>query len=175
MAAQNVQVIHTSCDEGTLQRDAHQDWLMGDCGINQAAAANSSFMQPLQMPSKTSEPIYIPFSRENHDMCPLFYLSAFENTFEAVVNPCCLGSNRDAAPAPSNYSMGYMQPDKGFDNEEIEGFFLNYIYVCFSDEYRTKHCMRIRTRIHRIIGRMTLHHHWTQSREIRYRRRKRKT
>lgn len=116
-AARNVQVIHTSIDEGTFERDAHQDWCMGDCGINQPAA-------PLNDPrfaiygladvnNTDATGLYVPYSRKNHNMCPLFYVKAFEHRFEAVSNPCCPPSGRDAQPVPPNYRMGYMQANKG--------------------------------------------------------------
>lgn len=114
-AAQNVQIIHTSCDEGTLVRDGHQDWLMGNCGIDQESSNTSSFL-PFDFPAidnQRTPTVYIPFSKENHGACTKFYLSAFEHRFEAIENECCIRSRRDAVPAPDKFTMGYMQPNKG--------------------------------------------------------------
>lgn len=93
-------------------RDGHQDWLMGNCGINQASANISAFLMPFEFPENPKNPVYIPFSKENHGACTAFYLSAFEHRFTAVENMCCLRSRRDVWPVPAGFAMGYMQPNK---------------------------------------------------------------
>lgn len=96
-AAKNVQCIHTSSTLGTVRYDCDQDWIMGDCGITQAATSTSLTL----------------FA--NHDMCPIFYTLAFEYNFTAVDNKCCLSSKRNAnvSELPPDYKMGYMQKNKG--------------------------------------------------------------
>lgn len=114
LAAKNVQIIHTSVDEGTFERDGHQDWLMGDCGINQDAAppsSNETRRSYFQLVAEQT-PFYVPLLRENHSTCPWFYISAFDHVFAAVRNRCCPRSARDAWPR--DYRMGYMQPNKGY-------------------------------------------------------------
>lgn len=37
-SAKFVQCIHTSSDKGTKIRSCHQNWIMGNCGLNQAAS-----------------------------------------------------------------------------------------------------------------------------------------
>lgn len=112
LAARNVQIIHTSVDEGTFERDGHQDWLMGDCGINQLASPPINHTRSLFQHAADQAPIYIPMTRDNHSTCPWFYISAFEHIFAAVENQCCPHSHRDAWP--DNYRMGYMQPNKRY-------------------------------------------------------------
>lgn len=88
---------------------------MGDCGMNQAGAHyNAKPMWNFDVPGLGNKtfPVYIPYSRDNHHMCPLIYASAFENKFPAVFNPCCPNTTRDASPPPSSYAMGYMQTNK---------------------------------------------------------------
>lgn len=101
-AAKNVQTIHTSTDLGTLERNSHQDWLMGHCGSSQPGA-------PVEV-TVVSGGKAVP---NNHIMCPTFYVNAFDNIFAAAPNDGCGISLRDVSPVPSNYSMGYTQPNKG--------------------------------------------------------------
>lgn len=89
MAAKNVQCIHTSRDKGTLVRNCHQDWLMGNCGYEQEAAAEPPF--------------------GSHGLCPYFYNSAFEHEFCAVPKPFTCVTNRLATDVPQRYRMGYME------------------------------------------------------------------
>lgn len=106
LAAKNVQAIHTSTNLGTLERDSHQDWLMGNCGSDQPGA-----------PYYVKVPLII-FSfglvHNNHIMCPTFYVNAFDNNFPADPSPNCVSGGRDVSPVPSNYFMGYRQPNKGY-------------------------------------------------------------
>lgn len=111
LAARNVQIIHTSVDEGTFERDGHQDWLMGDCGINQDSSPPNIEARSYFQIVADQTPFYVPLLRENHSTCPWFYISAFDHVFPAVENRCCPRSQRDAWP--TNYRMGYMQPNKG--------------------------------------------------------------
>jgi len=93
-AGQNVQCIHTSM-LGTLNRDCHQDWLMGNCGTSQVAGHGSI--------------------EANHELCPKFYSLAFNTDYPAVDNECCKQRRRAAnlSDVPAGYKMGYMQKDKG--------------------------------------------------------------
>lgn len=100
LAAKNVQAIHTSIDLGTAERDSHQDWLMGNCGIDQIGAPYRSAVLGLV--------------HNNHIMCPTFYVNAFENSFSAVPNLHCCNGGRNVFPIPANFSMGYRQPNKGY-------------------------------------------------------------
>lgn len=91
---------------------------MGDCGLNQAASPpQTTEFSILGAPSGpdgyVANSLYLPFSRLNHHMCPYFYIEAFEHRFDAIANPCCPPSDRDAVPVPDAFRMGYMQPDKG--------------------------------------------------------------
>lgn len=88
---------------------------MGACGINQAAAPDQSpdFAFFGLQPAFDTSNLYVPFSKKNHNMCPLLYLSAFDVPFEAIANRCCPPSARDANPVPKNYRMGYLQKNKG--------------------------------------------------------------
>lgn len=90
-SAENVQCIHTSRNRGTrCTTGCHQNWLMGHCGEYQDAAAG--------------------LRSKSHVMCPLFYISSFENPFYAVkTNECTLST---PAQFPEFYKMGYMENDK---------------------------------------------------------------
>lgn len=113
LAAKNVQIIHTSGDEGTLQRDGHQDWLMGDCGIVQPGSpVNPDYLSFFPFYHSDDQPVvYVPLTLDNHLMCITLYASAFDHVFAAAENDCCPRSERDAWPI--GYRMGYMQPNKG--------------------------------------------------------------
>lgn len=100
LAAKNVQCIHTSVVYGTMARNCHQDWEMGNCGIDQAVAKNSTI--------ETNLGDTLQF--RNHNACPLFYTEAFQHNFPAVNNRCCLAIHR---AVPSDFNMGYRQPNKG--------------------------------------------------------------
>lgn len=102
LAARNVQTIHTSPEFGTLERDSHQDWLMGICGIDQPGAPYKKNILSTGL------------EHDNHMMCPIFYVNSFENKFRAVVNDNCGSDARDVFPVPANYYMGYRQKDKGY-------------------------------------------------------------
>lgn len=90
-SAENVQCIYTSRNRGTrCTTGCHQNWLMGHCGEYQDAAQG--------------------VRSKSHGMCPLFYISSFENPFYAVdMSQCSL-----SAPAEysESYKMGYMENDK---------------------------------------------------------------
>lgn len=102
LAAKNVQTIHTSINYGSLERDSHQDWLMGNCGADQPGAPYRKTF------------ISIGVEHDNHIMCPTFYVNAFENNFLAAPNDNCFNNGRDVSPVPTNFSMGYRQTNKGY-------------------------------------------------------------
>lgn len=114
MAARNVQTIHTSVDYGTLERDSHQDWLMGDCGIDQPASPSGAVPLPFVFPQNIRLPVMLDYSRNNHIICPAFYINAFENKFLAVPNQRCGLGNKIADPIPEGFAMGYMQQNKEY-------------------------------------------------------------
>ncbi|GAB0097839.1 hypothetical protein DMENIID0001_135140 [Sergentomyia squamirostris] len=95
ISAENVQCIHTSSDKGTLQRNCHQNWNMGNCGVTQIAAG--------------------PYPRGSHGLCPYFYNSAFRNTFRAIPRPItcllCLVCPPETE-YPDNFQMGFMETRK---------------------------------------------------------------
>lgn len=89
LSGTNVQCIHTnSLFFGTMKRDCHQDWNMGNCGMYQNPAVNIT----------------------SHLQCPLFYNSAFKNSFKAIAKPdecklmATLGTYQDG------YKMGLNEP-----------------------------------------------------------------
>lgn len=102
LGAKNVQAIHTSTDLGTTERDSHQDWLMGKCGADQPGA-------PFQVTLLSGGQLV----HNNHLMCPTLYVDAFDNNFPAAASPNCDNEGRDVSPVPTNYFMGYKQPNKG--------------------------------------------------------------
>ncbi|XP_031640237.1 uncharacterized protein LOC116352087 isoform X2 [Contarinia nasturtii] len=95
MAAVHSQCIHTaSGGYGTRERTCHQNWNMGNCGESQIGQR--------------------PFPLGNHGLCPVFYISAFDNVFAAVkkTEACQQPINeRDAINLPHNQTirMGYYQ------------------------------------------------------------------
>ncbi|GAB0096073.1 hypothetical protein DMENIID0001_115310 [Sergentomyia squamirostris] len=96
-SAENVQCIHTSADLGTLTRNCHQNWNMGNCGQSQVAGLIDY--------------------RLSHGLCPVFYNIAFKNTFRAVPRPfACLLSPKETQ-YPDNFKMGYMETRK----QEVSG------------------------------------------------------
>lgn len=92
LSAKNVMCINTSTDKGTRFKDCHQNWLMGYCGIHQAARQ--------------------PYPYGNHGLCPAFYNSAFEYDFLATQNHDNCNVNHNLASFPTNYTMGYRQENK---------------------------------------------------------------
>jgi hypothetical protein len=96
-AAKFVQCIHTSIDIGTtFTNSCHQNWKMGQCGKQQIGAQ------------------YTPY--RSHELCPVFYNSAFKNDFYAVPKQLtCLNEPKEelAKPQfPKTFKMGYMQDDR---------------------------------------------------------------
>ncbi|GAB0097672.1 hypothetical protein DMENIID0001_133370 [Sergentomyia squamirostris] len=93
ISAQNVQCIHSSSDKGTLKRNCHQNWNMGNCGRTQIGAG--------------------PYPKGSHGLCPYFYNSAFKNAFIAVPRPnhCPVppAPGKMALEYPENFQMGYME------------------------------------------------------------------
>lgn len=60
-----MQCVHCSTDNGTPVHDAcHEDWVMGDCGIRQAAASA--------------------FPYGPHGLCPYFYVYGMPGTGNAA-------------------------------------------------------------------------------------------
>ncbi|XP_058125186.1 uncharacterized protein LOC131285462 [Anopheles ziemanni] len=92
-AAKNVQCIHTSRNYGTRHRTScHQDWIMGDCGINQLAAPLSPW--------------------GSHGVCTLLYNSAFEHDFLASVKPDNCTAESEVRSWPAGFKMGYTETRK---------------------------------------------------------------
>lgn len=93
-SAKFVQCVHTSNNAGTIKRNCHQNWAMGNCGISQIASGP-------------------PPKLHSHVLCPYFYNSAFQNKFAAIPKPIqCTHSNRlpPNISIYTNISMGYFQP-----------------------------------------------------------------
>lgn len=103
-AAQNVQCIHTSAYLGTIVRDCHQDWNMGDCGISQVGGSERRVLaggRPKEF-----------FGNGSHGLCPVFYNIAFESSFPSIYKPLlCLPPR--AATYVANFSMGYLDALSG--------------------------------------------------------------
>ncbi|XP_055603067.1 uncharacterized protein LOC129751538 [Uranotaenia lowii] len=87
MAAKMVQCIHTSNSLGTVLRNCHVDWNMGNCGKDQPAAG--------------------PYPKGSHGLCPHFYNSAFERSFVPVKKPSDCESSRPVLEWPVGLRMGY--------------------------------------------------------------------
>lgn len=92
-----VQCIFTdSAGLGTMERNCHQHWNMGHCGISQDA---SNIFE---------------FNTWGHFLCVQFYINSFNNSFKAIKKPTeCTG---DATPFPSDFKMG-------FNSQNISGTF----------------------------------------------------
>lgn len=101
-AAKNVQCIHTSISAGTVERNCHQDWLMGNCGKYQDGADDLQAVYCQIMRSCKSNPIL------SHSLCPYFYNSAFTNDFKVDNKSRCL-STRMARNLPDNFKMGFRE------------------------------------------------------------------
>ena len=102
LAAKNVQCIHTSWYGGTLDRNCHQNWLMGLCG-------------KLLFPEDYVGAAYCALARNcvikpilSHSMCPHLYISAFKNNFVFDNRNKCK-SDRMAKNLPISFKMGYME------------------------------------------------------------------
>ena len=105
-----MQCIHTSTSAGTTHIDCHQNWLMGNCGINQNTALKERYVDFSGNYLGTlfsAVPLDIQLAELNHNACTMFYNSAFENDFPAVDNQCCAKNRRNANPIPQNFFMGY--------------------------------------------------------------------
>lgn len=109
-AGKNVQCIHTSVVAGTTLRECTQDWLMGNCGKNQAYSLDAFNETGITTIAQDTAQ----FEGENHNACYMFYVSSFENAFPAIKNKCCIDMLRAANPIPDNYNMGYLQKNKGY-------------------------------------------------------------
>lgn len=106
IAAKNVQCIHTSYIVGTVERNCHQDWLLGYCGMNQKAARDvESMVCFISKEFCMADPI------SSHSLCPHFYTSAFKNNF-TVDNYYRCDSKRLLTNLPTNFKMGYMETRK---------------------------------------------------------------
>lgn len=81
---------------------------MGNCGISQRAATDQNNADADIFNQLFNE------TTRNHELCPIFYVSAFDHEFPAVDNKCCTHKKLDVArPVPVNYNMGYGQANKG--------------------------------------------------------------
>lgn len=126
LAAKYSQCIHTAVGGfGTRERICHQNWMMGSCGEAQAAARFWYDFQffifcALQLCGSRITVIFNihvlhcrPFPNGNHGLCPVFYNSAFDHVFAAVMkNETCQQAlvDRDAVPiALETARMGYWQ------------------------------------------------------------------
>jgi pimeloyl-ACP methyl ester carboxylesterase len=88
--AKHVQCIHTSQSLGTVFSNlCHQDWRLGNCGINQDAA---------------KEP-----PCGSHGLCPYFYNIAFTHDFKAIPKPKECTATNLAPHWPEDYKMGYTE------------------------------------------------------------------
>lgn len=103
-SAYNVQCIHCSDIYGTTKTDCTQDWLMGECGIDQKANPLFGITYLLSF---------------NHIICTEFYVNAFTVNFPATLenNQICLNDGRQASAQDLQdtggyYNMGYLQIDK---------------------------------------------------------------
>lgn len=104
-AAKNVQCIHTSFYAGTIERNCHQNWIMGDCGKSQPAADDLMAMFCGITRSCPNETLF------SHNVCPYLYNSAFSHDFVANNYHNC-SSHRMAKNLPVNFKMGYMETRK---------------------------------------------------------------
>lgn len=107
-AAKNVQCIHTSNNAGTKERNCHQNWLMGHCGLFQDSAnVTQAFYCTLVNRNclNKDQPLF------SHSTCPYFYNSAFKNDFVADNRHKCL-SSRMVKNLPGNFKMGFMESRK---------------------------------------------------------------
>jgi pimeloyl-ACP methyl ester carboxylesterase len=92
-AAQNVECIHTSINLGTVHTTlCHQNWRMGDCGMQQEAAGSLEF--------------------RSHGLCPLFYNSAFKHDFLAIEKPQQCKATHSATYWPEKFKLGYTERRK---------------------------------------------------------------
>lgn len=88
-SSDRLQCVHTNSDGwGTLKRDCHMDWNMGNCGNSQPASG----APPLG----------------SHGLCPYFYTNSFENDFPAIQKPLfCVAVNPPSWPP--GFKMGAME------------------------------------------------------------------
>lgn len=101
-AAKNVQCIHTSAYAGTLERNCHQDWLMGHCGRYLYARDDVEALLCEIFGRCNPEP------NQSHSMCPVLYNSAFKNNFVFNNRHLCR-SRRMVQNLPADFKMGYME------------------------------------------------------------------
>lgn len=101
-AAKNVQCLHTSATAGTIERNCHQNWLLGYCGRHQPAGQDIQVAYCELLRNCDYEPIL------SHGLCPFFYTSAFRHDFIADNFYNC-SSSRMVKDLPPNYKMGYME------------------------------------------------------------------
>lgn len=91
LSGTTVQCIHTdSIYFGTMKRDCHQDWNMGNCGLTQSIMSNTT----------------------SHGQCPLYYNSAFTHDFLAIERPTACTVPSQLATYPSGFKMGYMETNR---------------------------------------------------------------
>lgn len=90
-AGQHVQCVHCSITEGTPEHDrCDEDWVMGNCGITQAAASV--------------------FPYGSHGLCPYFYVYGMSHAFLSRPMPSqCTAENATSANVGSfgKQRMGY--------------------------------------------------------------------
>lgn len=92
-AAKNVQCIHTSSNQGTSERNCHQNWNMGYCGKYQLAEETSDNLR-------------------SHGLCNSFYNAAFHHDFYAETHPFQCNVNYIRPYWPFKFKMGYMESRK---------------------------------------------------------------
>ncbi|XP_055589388.1 uncharacterized protein LOC129741665 [Uranotaenia lowii] len=85
-SAKKVQCIYTGLMFSSLNRNCHVNWKMGFCGISQPASGAVL---------------------SDHNICPYFYNSAFENRFPAMAKPLYCLSTKAAISWPQNFRMGF--------------------------------------------------------------------
>lgn len=96
-AAKNIACINTSNNYGTTNYDCHQNFRMGNCGLQQAAASS--------------------YPKGHHGLCPYFYNAAFEAHFIPHNNYKC-GSARLANVTDEYVRMGYLG---NFNRTKVQG------------------------------------------------------
>jgi hypothetical protein len=96
-AAKNVACINTSNNYGTTNYDCHQNFRMGNCGQQQAAASS--------------------YPKGHHGLCPYFYNAAFEVHFIPHNHYSC-GSSRMANVTGEYVRMGYLG---NFNRTKVRG------------------------------------------------------
>lgn len=109
-AAKNVQCIHTSYLIGSEQRECHQDWIMGKCGMCQPATDDLMALYCGTIGNCDNEKLF------SHNICPYFYNIAFSHDYIADNYYNCT-SPRMAKNLPENFKMGYMEGRRRFEKD----------------------------------------------------------